>query len=88
MKVKCEDRLKQKVITTDTLVVGVDIVKNYQWARIVDFRSIEYDHAQKFKNSRGGFETILVIPKVGLSRILQKKPVTKAFLKEIFGITF
>lgn len=59
MKVKCEDRLKQKVITTDTLVVGVDIVKNYQWARIVDFRSIEYDHAQKFKNSRGGFETIL-----------------------------
>ena len=35
MKVKYEDRLKQKVIaiTTDTLVVGVDIAKNYQWAR-------------------------------------------------------
>ena len=29
-----------------------------------------------------------VIPKVRLSRILQRKPVTKAFLKEIFGITF
>lgn len=61
MKVKYEDRQKQKVIaiTTDTLVVGVDIAKNYQWARFVDFRGIEQDHALKFKNSKGGFETIL-----------------------------
>lgn len=61
MKVKCEDRLKQKLlaITTDTLVVGVDIAKNYQWARFVDFRGIEHDRALKFKNSKGGFETIL-----------------------------
>jgi len=61
MKVKYEDRLKQKMIaiTTDTLVVGVDIAKNDQWARFVDFRGIEHDRALKFKNSRGGFETIL-----------------------------
>ena len=61
MKVKYEDRQKQKVIaiTTDTLVVGVDIAKNYQWARLVDFRGIEHGRALKFKNSRGGFETIL-----------------------------
>ena len=61
MRVKYEDRLKQKLIaiTTDTLVVGVDIAKNYQWARFVDFRGIEHDQALKFKNSRGGFETIL-----------------------------
>ena len=61
MKVKYEDRLKQKVIaiTMDALVVGVDIAKNYQWARFVDFRGIEHDRALKFKNSRGGFETIL-----------------------------
>ena len=61
MKVKYEDRQKQKVIaiTTDTLVVGVDIAKNYQWARFVDFRGIEHDRSLKFKNSRGGFETIL-----------------------------
>ena len=61
MKIKYEDRLKQKVIaiTTDTLVVGVDIAKNYQWARFVDFRGIEHDRALKFKNSKGGFETIL-----------------------------
>lgn len=61
MKVKYEDRLKQKVIaiTTDTLVVGVDIAKNYQWARFVDFRGIEHDRALKFKNRKGDFETIL-----------------------------
>ena len=61
MKVKYEDRLKQKLlaVTTDTLVVGVDIAKNYQWARFVDFRGIEHDRALKFKNSKGGFETIL-----------------------------
>ncbi len=61
MKVKYEDRLKQKLIaiTTQTLVVGVDIAKNYQWARFVDFRGIEHDRALKFKNNRGGFETIL-----------------------------
>ena len=61
MKVKYEDRQKQKLltITTDTLVVGVDIAKNYQWARFVDFRGIEHDRALRFKNNKGGFETIL-----------------------------
>lgn len=61
MKVRYEDRLKQKLlaITTDTLVVGVDIAKSFQWARFVDFRGIEHDRALKFKNSKGGFETIL-----------------------------
>lgn len=61
MKVKYEDRLKQKLfaITTDTLVVGVDIAKNYQWARFVDFRGIEHGRALKFKNCKGGFEAIL-----------------------------
>ena len=61
MKVKYEDRLKQKLlaITPDTLVVGVDIAKNYQWARFVDFRGIEHSRALKLKNRKGGFEIIL-----------------------------
>ena len=61
MKVKYEDRLKQKLtaITTDTLVVGVDIAKSDQWARFVDFRGIEHDRALKLKNRKGGFEIIL-----------------------------
>ena len=51
MKVKYEDRLKQKLlaITTDTLIVGVDIAENFQLARLVDFRGIEHDHALNFK---------------------------------------
>ena len=76
MKVKYEDRLKQKVtaITTDTLVVGVDIAKNYQWARFVDFRGIEHDRALKFKNSKDGFETILA----GIREICKKENFAKA----------
>ena len=51
---KYEDRLKQKLesITPDTLVVGIDIAKRYQWARFVDFRGIEHSHALKFRNAR------------------------------------
>ena len=76
MKVKYEDRQKQKVIaiTTDTLVVGVDIAKNYQWARFVDFRGIEHDRALRFKNSKGGFETILA----KIREICKKENFTKA----------
>ena len=61
MKIKYEDRLKQKLaaITTDTLVVGVDIAKHYQWARFVDFRGMEHDHAIRFKNNKDGFKEIL-----------------------------
>lgn len=61
MKVKYEDRLKKKLlsITTDTLVVGVDIAKNYQWARFVDYRGLEIGYALKFKNNKNGFEQIL-----------------------------
>ena len=76
MKVKYEDRQKQKVIaiTTDTLVVGVDIAKNYQWARFVDFRGIEHDRALRFKNSKDGFETILA----KIREICKKENFTKA----------
>ena len=61
MRVRYEDRQKRKqlAITDDTLIVGVDIAKNYQWARLVDFRGIEHDHALKFKNRKDGFDAIL-----------------------------
>lgn len=61
MRVRYEDRQKRKqlAITDDTLIVGVDIAKKYQWARVVDFRGIEHDHALKFKNRKDGFEAIL-----------------------------
>ena len=58
---KYEDRLKQKLesITPDTLVVGIDIAKRYQWVRFVDFRGIEHSHALKFRNDKDGFDTIV-----------------------------
>ena len=87
MKVKYEDRQKQKVIaiTTDTLVVGVDIAKNYQWARFVDFRGIEHDRALKFKNSKGGFETILArIRRYARKKILQR-PLSGWSRQDIIG---
>ena len=61
MKVKYEDRLKGKMlaIKSNTLIVGVDIAKNYQWARFVDYRGIELSHAIKFRNNKSGFELIL-----------------------------
>ena len=81
MKVKYEDRLKQKVIaiTADTLVVGVDIAKNYQWARFVDFRGIEHDRALKFKNRKGGFETIIA----KIQEICKKENFTKTVVQKI-----
>ena len=78
MKVRYEDRQKRKqlVITDDTLVVGVDIAKNYQWARFVDFRGIEHDHALKFKNRKAGFEAILS----KIRDICKKEGFKKAFV--------
>ena len=61
MKVKYEQRLNQKMelITEKTLVVGVDIAKNVQWARTVDYRGIECGKAIRFTNDKQGFESIL-----------------------------
>ena len=61
MKVKSKDRLnrKLKLITTKTLIVGVDIAKHTQWARFVDYRGIEISGAVKFGNDKNGFENIL-----------------------------
>ena len=61
MKEKYKDRLKQKVlaITPDTLIIGIDIAKQFHWARFVDFRGIEHGTALKFENNKNGFNLIL-----------------------------
>ena len=50
---------KLEVITTSTLIVGVDIAKKLQWARFTDYRGLELGKALKFRNDKNGFETIL-----------------------------
>ncbi|MBS3968867.1 MAG: IS110 family transposase, partial [Clostridia bacterium] len=50
---------KLEAITPSTLVVGVDIAKETQWARFVDYRGLELWKTLKFKNNKKGFESIL-----------------------------
>lgn len=57
MKNRANQKLEE--ITTGTLIVGVDIAKEMQWARFVDYRGIEAGRAIKFRNDRQGFEYIV-----------------------------
>ena len=50
---------KLEAITPSTLIVGVDIAKEIQWARFVDYRGLELGKALKFHNDKNGFDSIL-----------------------------
>lgn len=50
---------KLEAITPNTLIVGVDIAKEIQWARFVDYRGLELGKALKFHNDKNGFDSIL-----------------------------
>ncbi len=50
---------KIEAVTLRTLVVGIDIAKEKQWARFVDCRGVECGKAMYFSNDRTGFEAIL-----------------------------
>ena len=58
---KKRSQLNQKIeaVTLRTLVVGIDIAKEKQWARFVDCRGVECGKAMYFRNDRTGFEAIL-----------------------------
>ncbi len=59
MRKKSQLSRKIEAVTTKTLVVGIDIAKEMQWARFVDCRGIECGKAMYFRNDRTGFEAIL-----------------------------
>jgi transposase len=61
---KNRNNQKLEAITPKTLIVGIDIAKETQWARFVDYRGIELGKALKFQNDKTGFETILASIKV------------------------
>jgi len=46
-------------ITTNTLIVGVDIAKNLQYARFVDYRGKEVSKVLSFNNDKDGFEAFI-----------------------------
>jgi transposase len=56
---KNRNNQKLEAITPKTLIIGVDIAKQTQWARFVNYRGLEIGKALKFQNDRNGFETIL-----------------------------
>lgn len=51
--------IKLEAITPNTLIVGVDIAKETQWARFVNYRGLETGKTIKFHNNKYGFDTIL-----------------------------
>lgn len=51
--------VKLEAITPKTLIIGVDIAKELQWARFTDYRGMEIGRVIKFSNNRAGFENIL-----------------------------
>jgi len=56
-----ESRLNQRLmeITGTTMIVGIDIAKQVQWARFTDYRGVELGKAMRFENDRTGFESIV-----------------------------
>ena len=58
MKNKSQLNEKIEAITLRTLVVGIDIAKEKQWARFVDCRGVECGKAMYFRNDGAGFEAI------------------------------
>ena len=50
---------KLEAITSSTLIIGVDIAKELQWARFVNYRGIELGKAVKFRNDQKGFANIV-----------------------------
>jgi len=69
-------------ITTNTLIVGVDIAKTTHWARFTDYRGVEVGKAFKFKNNRAGFEAIVA----RIEQMCKSKPPRSAFTQVIVGM--
>jgi transposase len=44
-------------ITENTLVIGIDIAKQFQYARAFDYRGIELSKVKSFENTADGFKT-------------------------------
>ena len=57
MKNRTNQRIEE--VTPDTLIVGIDVAKETQWARFVDYRGVEHGKTVSFKNNRKGYEHIV-----------------------------
>ena len=78
MRNRTNQRLEE--ITTDTLIVGVDVAKSVQWAQFVDCRGIEAGKAMSFKNDRQGFENIVARIEMLRNNKLLRTPFTRVII--------
>ena len=64
-------------ITPETMVVGVDIGSEFQYARAFDFRGFEFSkNALKFANTKDGFEAF----DIWVTDLMKKHNKTRAFV--------
>lgn len=80
MKSRTNQKLEEIIV--GTLIMGVDVAKEEQWARCVEYRGVEIGKAVLFPNDRQGFESI--IPK--FKEICKGKFSKKVFDKVIIGM--
>ncbi len=52
----CSQNEKLNQVTEETLVIGVDIAHETQWARAFDWRGVELGKVFRFENSKEGFK--------------------------------
>lgn len=52
----CSQNGKLNQVTENTLVIGIDIAHETQWARAFDWRGVELGKVFRFENSKEGFE--------------------------------
>lgn len=80
MKNRTNQRLEE--ITTETLIVGIDVAKSVHWARFVDYRGAEVGKTVSFQNNRQGFESIVAT----IHKICNAKTMRKPFKDVIVGM--
>ena len=79
---KNQTNQKLEAITTNTLIVGVDVAKSLQWARFVDYRGMEIYKTISFQNDKNGFENIVA----SINEVCNSKVLKNTFNKVIIGM--
>lgn len=73
----CTQNNKLMQITPETMVIGVDIGSEFQYARAFDFRGFEFSKkALKFPNTKYGFESF----DIWVTNLMKKYNKTRAFI--------
>lgn len=50
--------LKLAMITSNTLIVGIDVAKKTHWARMINYQGVQQSRSFSIKNNIDGFESL------------------------------